>query len=96
MTDDFELWFEQFQEFIIINKITRDNAVSLFIMKLGTEGYRLLHNLCVPNLPKSKSLDELVSLVRNHLKPKPSVLTQRYKFKECKQKQGGTVSIISG
>ncbi|EFN80980.1 hypothetical protein EAI_05492, partial [Harpegnathos saltator] len=70
----------------------QENAVSLYIIKIDTEGYRLLRNLCVLELPKTKGLNELVSLFQNHLKPKLSVLTQRFKFKECKQKSGDTVS----
>lgn len=77
MTDDFELWYEQFQEFIVVNGVTPDSAVSLFIIKIGTEGYCLLRNLCAPELPKSKSLTELASLMQNHLKSKPNALTQR-------------------
>lgn len=92
MIDDFELWYEQFQEFIVVNGVTPDSAVSLFIIKIGTEGYCLLRNLCAPELPKSKSLTELASLVQNHLKSKLNALTQRYKFKECRQKQGESVN----
>lgn len=44
--DDFELWYGQFQEFLVINEISQEKEVSLFIMKIGNEGYKLLRNLC--------------------------------------------------
>lgn len=92
LSDDFELWCEQFREFMTVNNLSEQKAVSFFIMKIGTEGYKLLRNLYAPTLPKDKSLYELMTLLQNHLKPKPNVLTQRYRFKECKRKQSESIS----
>lgn len=70
----------------------RNGSIIIYYEDRQGGAYRLLRNLCAPALPKSRSLNELVTLITNHLKPKPSTLTQRYKFKECKQKSGETVS----
>lgn len=52
LSEDFELWFEQFQEFLTLNNVTEEEAISLFIMKIGAERYRLLRNLCSPRIER--------------------------------------------
>lgn len=63
LSEDFELWFEQFQEFLTLNNVTEEETISLFIMKIGAERYRLLRNLCSPTLPKNRTLNELATLI---------------------------------
>lgn len=92
INEDFQMWYEQFQQFLKSNGLSEARAVSLFIMKMDKEAYKLLRSLCAPDLPGEKELGELVSLIQNHLKPKASARTQRYKFKECKQMPGQSVT----
>lgn len=92
VNEDFEIWFEQFEEYVFANSIPAER--SLFITLLGTEGYKLLRNLCVPIKPRDKSLLELVDLFKKHLNPKPNLIAERFKFKERKQKQGESISTF--
>ena len=43
---------------------------------MGAETYKLIHNLSVPNLPGTKTYDELGELVR----PEPNIIVQRCLF----------------
>ncbi|XP_015109328.1 uncharacterized protein K02A2.6-like [Diachasma alloeum] len=59
---------------------------------LGAEGYILLSSLCAPDLPGIKEYPVLVKLMSDHLKPKPSFITERFRFNMCNQTEGQTVS----
>jgi len=63
----------------------KEKQVSLFITLVGSEGYELLCNLCTPEKPTNLTLERFTEIMQNHLQPQPSVISQRYKFKECKQ-----------
>lgn len=86
LQEDWALWTERLEQYFIANDIPEQKKVSLFITLLGSEGYSLLRNLCTPVRPSTKSFDVLIEAMKNHLQPKPSIITERYKFKECKQK----------
>lgn len=85
ITEEFETWYEQYEEYVAVNNIPGDKSVSLFLTLIGQEGYKLLRNLCVPHKPKDKPLEELVTLVKNHVNPKPNIISERFKFKNRKQ-----------
>ena len=47
---------------------------------MGAETYTLIHNLTVPNLPGTKTYEELVELVKDYLCPQPNIIVQRCLF----------------
>ena len=58
----------------------------------GASTYKLMCDLVSPAKPKDKTFEELRDVVQNHLKPKPSVIVQRYKFNTRKQHDGESVA----
>jgi len=86
--DDWTMWFERLTHYFLSNEVEENKQVSLFLTLIGTEGYALLTDLCTPFKPWQKTLDELERIMRDHKKPKPNVMTQRYLFKSRKQKDG--------
>ncbi|XP_043266601.1 uncharacterized protein K02A2.6-like [Venturia canescens] len=88
LQEEWALWAERLEQYFIANDIPEAKKVSLFLTLLGSEGYALLSSLCTPVKPATKTFAELTTLIKNHLQPKPSIITERYKFKECKQKNG--------
>jgi len=86
--DDWTMWFERLTHYFLSNEVEENKQVSLFLTLIGTEGYALLTDLCTPFKPWQKTLDELERIMRDHKKPKPNVMTQRYLFKSRKQKEG--------
>jgi len=88
LTEDWTRWFERLMHYFIGNDVPKEKQVSLFITLLGNEGYDLLCNLCTPESPANLTLEQLAKMMQNHLQPQPSVISQRYKFKECKQLTG--------
>ena len=60
-----------------ITDISKQKSILLSVV--GTETYKLMHNVSVPNLPGTKTYDELVELViKDYLCPEPNIIVQRY------------------
>ncbi|XP_017891008.1 uncharacterized protein K02A2.6-like [Ceratina calcarata] len=88
LDDDWTSWCERLDMYILANEVREDKKVSLFLTLLGKDGYALLRNLTTPNLPSQTSFAELKQTMRQHLQPAPNPMAERYKFKECTQKEG--------
>ena len=53
---------------------------AIFLTVIGSDTYSLLRNLLTPVSPSTKIVEELFEILKEHLKPKPIVIAQRYKF----------------
>ncbi|KAI5633133.1 hypothetical protein NE865_14146 [Phthorimaea operculella] len=85
-------YVERMEEFFNVNKVEEEMKVSTLITVIGAECYELLVNLCTPKKPKEKSFKELSLLLENHLQPQPSILAERYKFRNRKQEHGESIA----
>lgn len=54
-------------------------------MVIGSKTYLLLRNLVAPTLPQTKSLDDLVAVLKKHFKPKPLVIAEHFCFHQHTQ-----------
>lgn len=84
-SDDFGVWSERLKLSITVNNIPDVKKVPYLLSLLGNDGYTLMRDLCVPDSPSCKTFDDLIKIMKDHLSPKPNVMTERYKFKESKQ-----------
>ncbi|XP_039291150.1 uncharacterized protein K02A2.6-like [Nilaparvata lugens] len=91
LKENWSNWHERLSLYFSANDITEAKKVPILLTSIGTEGYGLFKDLCTPALPSSKSYAELVELMSNHLQPRPSEITERYKFKERLQKDDETI-----
>ena len=64
----------------------------MFLTAIGGATYEILWNLLSPDAPKDKSLDELKSTLRTHLKPKPLTIAEHFKFYRRTQPEGESVA----
>lgn len=94
LKEDFQLWFEQFEEYVAANLIPEGRSVALFLTLMGEEGYKLVRNLCFPQKPRDKSLNELVTLIKGNLNPKPNTIAERYKFKKRTQRSNESITMF--
>ena len=86
-------WQDRLELFFEANDITVDKKkVVLLITLMGNKAYAILRNICTPNLPKIKDYLALTTLMTNHLEPAPSIISERNKFKECRQSDRKSVS----
>ncbi|CAC5379469.1 unnamed protein product [Mytilus coruscus] len=59
---------------------------------LGGKTYGLLRNLSLPDKPGTRSYDDIVKLLKDHLRPKPLIVAGRFRFYKRYQIQGETVN----
>ena len=84
---------ERLNHFFDANDIAdagKKRAVQLSI--IGQSTYALLRNLVSPAKPGEKSLDELVSVLKNHYNPTPSETVQCSRFNSRCRKPGESVA----
>lgn len=90
-----DLWasyVKRIRAFFKVNKIKEDVQTSYLITLVGNETYDLITVLCSPVEPETKSFDDLVTLVENHLNPKSSEIAERMKFRACQQSPTDTIN----
>ncbi len=79
-SDDFIEYAERFDNFLIANKITdEDLKRSTFIATIGGPAYKLLRSLC-QNDTRSKTYQQLVDLMTDHLNAKPNEIAKHFSF----------------
>lgn len=65
---------------------------SILLSLVGHKMYGLIRNLTSPDKPSTKTYAELKDLVQKHLRPKPLVIAERFKFYQRNQQPNETVS----
>lgn len=83
---------ERLEEYFAVNEIGNNKKVSALLTLLGGKTYSLLRNLTAPDKPSTKSYEDLVTLLRNHLTPKPLIIAERFRFHKRSQHDGETVT----
>ncbi|XP_073948812.1 uncharacterized protein [Choristoneura fumiferana] len=83
--DCWDLYIERLEQYFIANDVKEAVKVATLITVIGADAYELMVNLCTPARPSTKKFDELVKIMKSHLQPKPSVLAERYKFRQRRQ-----------
>lgn len=79
--ETFEVWQEKLEiYFIEIKCTTEDVKKSILLRTIGTEPYNLLHSLCSPKTPSSKSFEDLCSTLNTHYTPPTIIFFERKKF----------------
>ena len=91
--DDWVIYTERTEQFFVANGIT-DDAKKVAVLLTVIEGiaYALLRNLLAPAKPAKKSFDVVVKVMKDHLKPKPLVIAERFKFHRRNQHEEETVA----
>jgi len=63
----------------------------VFLTLVGSKTYALLSGLIAPAKPATKTYADLKAVLRQHLKPKPLVIVERFEFHRRVQKENETV-----
>ena len=91
--EDWTCYCERLEQFFQANGINDEGKRrAVFLSICGGPVYQLIRNLVAPGKPSDKSFSELVTLVRTHFCPSPSVTVQRYDFNSRSQRDGESVS----
>ncbi len=90
--ESWEDYTERFDQYAECNKLEGGRKRACFISVMGKKTYALLKGLVAPEKPNTKSYQELVELLSNHLAPEPIVIAERFKFYRREQQDGETVA----
>ena len=85
-------YVERLEMFFVVNKITDDLKLPTLIAIIGEQAYELLSTLASPSKPSSLSYKVAVDLLRAHLQPTPSILAERYRFRQRRQVAGESIA----
>ena len=84
---------ERMEEYLLANSVDEDRKkVAILLSTVGNATYDLLRDLCAPEEPNTKSFEELIKLLKEHLQPTPTTVSERYKFYQQAQKKGETIT----
>ena len=87
-----ELWLSMLEAYLSHLEITDSAKKKNFLLvSVGTEVYSVLGNLCAPDLPNSKTYDELVACLKAHYIVKPSYHRSLVSFQQRKKKSTETL-----
>ena len=97
--DTVETWCaykERLDQYFIVNDVAADKLVPALLSLIGAKTYSLLRDLTAPDLPSTKSYDNLCAVLEQHLAPKPLVIAERFRFHKRDQHEGeGVLEFIA-
>lgn len=64
----------------------------ILIATVGNEAYQLMENLTSPKKPAEMTFQAIINMMQEHLQLTPSVLTERYRFRQRRQNGGESIS----
>ncbi|XP_072400642.1 uncharacterized protein [Diabrotica undecimpunctata] len=82
---DITSYIERLEQLFICNVVEEDKEVPLLISLIGGETYSVLKDLLAPEVPSSKTFEELKRVLIEHYSPKRLVIAERYKFYNTNQ-----------
>ena len=73
---DFNEYLERLEEYFAANDIDNENKIkSIFLTVVGSKTYSLIRSLCAPAKPTDRTYAALKALVKEHVNPKPLIMT---------------------
>ncbi len=91
--EDWACYVERLEQFFIANDITdAPKKRAVFLSGIGPSTYSLLRNLMTPDVPSSKTYDELKATLSAHFKPKTLVIAERFRFYKRNQHENESIS----
>lgn len=85
---NWDAYVRRVNQFITLNNIDDSLKVATLVTVVGAECYELMCDLCAPDTPESKTYNQLVALVKEHLEPDRSEIAERHLFRQRVQRQG--------
>jgi hypothetical protein len=90
--EDWVEYAERFEMFLMANEIGEEGIMrATFLASIGGSAYRLLRSL-VGEAIKTMKFEDLVKALKDHLRPAPNVIAERFHFFKRDRKSGETVN----
>ena len=78
--ENWETYVERVEQFFLANDIDDDHKVPTLLSLIGGKTYTLLRDLLAPEKPATKSFQQIVTTLQEHLSPKPLEIGERFRF----------------
>ena len=91
-SDDWVLYTERLEQFFVANAKVDNKKVAVLLTVIGAKAYSLLRNLLAPTKPADTAYADLVKVMKDHFKPKPIVIAERFKFHRWDQQDEDNVA----
>lgn len=89
--DDFITFKERKENVFEVLDTDEDQKSGILIAVLGPKIYKILKNLCNPDIPKTKTYANLITLLEGQFVPKVAIYKERRIFFEANQFQGESI-----
>ena len=94
--DDWNAWSRRFEQWLTLSSYsTGDDAPTkkraAFCTYIDSATFKLLCSLCAPKKPEELTFDQLKAKLDSQYGTKKLVLAERYRFYNCKQREGQSV-----
>ena len=91
--EDWTKYAERLTFYFAANSITaKMKKYTILLSCVGLTTFRLMHSLALPGSLDCLSYDELVSKVKDHKEPPPSVIVRHFQFNTRNQKPSESIS----
>ena len=86
-------YIERLGHYFVANNMKDANKkAAILLSSCGVNTYTIIWNLLAPDLPSTKSFDEIVAAAGKHFNPKPSSIVQQFQFNSRSRKEGESVA----
>ena len=89
--ENWETYVERVEQFFLANDIDDDHKVPTLLSLIGGKTYTLLRDLLAPEKPATKSFQQIVTTLQEHLNPKPLEIAGRFRFYKRNQHEGESI-----
>ena len=89
--ENWETYVERVEQFFLANDIDDDHKVPTLLSLIGGKTYTLPRDLLAPEKPASKSFQQIVTTLQEHLSPKPLEIAERFRFYKRNQHEGESI-----
>ena len=80
-------YMEQIEHFFNANGIVEEaRRKSILLSSCGAKTYKLFRSLLAPTKPGDSTWEHLTTVMKNHQHPKPSIISERFKFNKRDRK----------
>ena len=91
--DEWEHYVERLGFYFTANKVTdKGQRKAVLLSVYGAQTYKLICNLLAPQTSDAVEYDDIVKRVQDHVRPKPSVILQRFRFNSLNRKEVESVA----
>ena len=79
-TESWLCYKERLDQYFIANDVPDEKKVPALLALIGSSTYRLLRDICHPDLPSTKDYKTLCDTLQSHFSPKPIIIAERFRF----------------